>query len=32
MNYETGRATDADPVGVSTRDAFADFVESVLGI
>ena len=30
MGYETGRATTADPSGVSSRDDFGDFIEAVL--
>jgi hypothetical protein len=30
MDYTTGRSTVADPSKVSTRDGFADFMETVL--
>jgi hypothetical protein len=30
VTYETGRMTDVDPAGVSTRDAFGDFLLGVL--
>jgi hypothetical protein len=30
VNYETGRATDVDPSGVGTREAFARFLSAVL--
>ncbi|WP_221326754.1 hypothetical protein [Actinoplanes sp. L3-i22] len=30
MDYETGRATDADPSNVETRDDFARFLSAVL--